>query len=140
MSKFVKIALLALAAFLVLGFSVTANAGKPDKQQMIMSSPIYGELHYCSMVWLNPDTPDLERKATITLHGWASTLVWTDFVFLYDFPFAFNTFDNYSTYCKIEWVGQPSDIRATLCTTELFDVLATDPLERTGVSGCVELR
>ena len=47
MSRLTRFALLTMAAFLVMGFSATANAAKYDKPQVIRSAGIPGYWHGC---------------------------------------------------------------------------------------------
>ena len=49
MSKFAKFALLTLAAFLLIGFSITAVAAKPDKNHTLTGAPLFGNGIYCAV-------------------------------------------------------------------------------------------
>jgi hypothetical protein len=130
MSKFAKYALLAPAAFLVLGFSITASAGNPwlaDKEQLINSGPIYGQFPIC-MVTNTTDSAvyvDIEMTWSLvsTMVSGASTPAGLNshpsgeievpangVAIHYAFPNELAIL-----YCTIGWDGRPGEIRGTLC-------------------------
>jgi len=132
MFKFARITLLALAAFFVLGFSITANAEPPwlaDKEQMMKSAPLKGVSFRCmannqtdstiEVTWhfvekegtFEPHSPsDIDAGHTVTAN-WGSELK--------------------TIHCAISWVGRASDFRATFC--------AYETTARTRTTGCLEL-
>ena len=116
MSKYAKFTLLTLAAFLVLGFSITVNAAPPwledNKPQMMKSAPLSGTSFYChgtnqtdstiSVTWefveKNGDSVPLTGPID---PGNTSTLQWGP--------------GSKIVHCVISWEGQPSDFRASFC-------------------------
>jgi hypothetical protein len=129
MSRFTKSALLLLAGFIFLGFSITVNAKPPflDKEQLINSGPIYGQFPIC-MVTNTTDSAvyvDMEITWSLvsTMSGGVSTPtglnsnpsgeieVPANGVALH---FAFPT-DESIGYCTIGWEGGPGEIRGTFC-------------------------
>ena len=131
MSKFAKITLLTLAAFLVLGFSITAYAAKPDKPQVISSAPLHGSSFWCTA--LNLTDHDVEitinmigftgaPNSTTTTRAGGRSVTWGG-------GGNFTIPDN--VYCTVEWVGAPTDIRGSLCS---FGTAA-----HSDGTGCLEL-
>jgi hypothetical protein len=138
MSKFEKITLLALAVFLVLGFSITANAGNPwlkDKEQTITSAPLRGLAVVCRAVNITDETilvdfnlyytafapvpasiPDVEL-APKEAEGWYVT--------------ATTITEPTSMFCTVSWEGQPGDVKGSICAFEI-----NDPEPQQGI-GCL---
>jgi hypothetical protein len=126
MFKFAKITLLALAAFLVLGFSITVNAGKPTQNQTMMSAPLHGnllftcvatnltdramsaEFHYINESGVDygsgcPEDCDPADKISIAA-GETGKTSWLAVASTGEIA-----------HCVINWVGDPNDLRASFC-------------------------
>ena len=132
MFKYAKITLLTLVAFLLLGFTITANASPPwlgDKDQMIMSSPLLGYFSSCTVVWLNDD-PGAISVVDVHFQGKENSNSFNNYPMPYNDPIAFIGGNLVTGYCTVKWFGQPSDVRATFCQWDT----AND------INGCVELR
>jgi hypothetical protein len=117
MSWFAKFVLLILAAFFLVGSSITAAGPKPDKVYTFTSAPLLGEGVYC----VAANTTD----AAIAIHmdiykGDGSKLI-----------------DNYSwtldaknirgngghiggtaAFCVLSWEGQKGDLKAIFCSQQ----------------------
>ena len=129
MSKFAKITLLALAAFLLLGFSFTVSAKPPflDKEQLINSGPIYGQFPIC-MVTNTTDSAvyvDIEMTWSLVKDMVSGASTPTGLIsdpsgeievpangvaIHYSFPTEMAIL-----YCTIGWEGSRGEIRGTLC-------------------------
>jgi hypothetical protein len=117
MSRFTKLALLTLAAILVLGFSISVNAGRPDGLQTLTSAPLWGDGGVCTVanlsdrdievtweIWLPDGTQvALAGNATETVEAYKQSAN------------GGSTFGT-STYCRVTWQGTPDDLRASYCT------------------------
>jgi len=116
MSKYAKIALLAQAAFLVLGFSVTANAAPPwltDQEQVIYSAPLAGKYAECMVTNTTDRTIEVSFEFADSGGGtWPSG----SFFLVPGFP-GVTPFLSLSHvfvhFCKVSWLGQPGEIRAS---------------------------
>ena len=119
MSKYAKIALLTLAAVLLLGFTITTNAAPPwleDREQLIVSAPLWGDYSTCMVTNTTDSTIDV--IFTIIDHGggiWDSIALsvhpgYYPREFDYEAPPAIHLH-----MCKVSWLGQPGDIRASYC-------------------------
>ena len=115
MSKFTKITLLALAAFLVLGFSITANAAKPDKNHTLTGAPLFGNGVYCAVanmteeaiavnwdIYLSDGSKVLDDGYTVDAHaiGGNGTAI-----------------PPTAAYCVVSWYGQKG-LRGTFCSQQ----------------------
>ena len=117
MFKYAKITLLALAAFLVLGFSITVNAAKPDRQHEMTTPPLRGILITCNASNLTAeplevyfDLPNQDGDITQGLSTIPAGSVggWTQ-----------SNSQMYSwTYCTLSWYGQKDDVKGTICVLE----------------------
>ena len=129
MSRFAKITLLTLAAFLLLGFTLTVNAKPPvDKERLINSGPIYGEFPICMVTNTTDSAVYVDIEMTWSLvkdmtSGGVSTptglksdpsgeieVPANGVAIHYSFPT-----DLAILYCTIGWDGRPGEIRGTLC-------------------------
>jgi hypothetical protein len=116
MSKFAKITLLTLAAFLVLGFSIAANAAKPEFNQVLRSAPIPG-LSGFSCAATNLSDSEIEINIVITSStGFVETNEYVDVdAGLTEQERA----DGPGTFrCTINWTGNPNDFVASFCSYE----------------------
>ena len=121
MFKYAKITLLILAAFLVLGFSITVNAAKPPSEQIINSGPIYGYSTNC-MASNTTDRPiEIAVDTTYALiqgsgvykHNQTTwTLTANGGMHL---NIAFDVSGQIIAHCNIRWIGHPGEVRATMC-------------------------
>ena len=114
MSKYAKITLLTLVAFVLFGFSSTIYAAKTAKGQVITSAPIIGPSNTCSLtnvsgrginavitIYSFNNDPVTENKEVL-IGGWAYTVL------------SYGT-SNDIAYCEIRWAGEPDDFRASFC-------------------------
>ena len=112
MSKFAKFALLTLAAFFVLGFSITATAAKPDKNHTLTSAPLFGDGVYCVVANTTEEAIDVHwdiyfadgskvvnAEYTVEAH----TISGTGGAYV-------------AAYCVVSWYGQKDDVRGTFCS------------------------
>ena len=113
MSRITKIVLLTMAAFLVLGFSVTAYADKPDKPQVMRSAAIPGYWHNCNA------TNIADREIFVTWKLLSESgfeqddkTEWIPAGETYSLVRITGTFSR----CVISWVGQPGEIRGSFCS------------------------
>jgi len=116
MSKFAKITLLALAAFLVLGFLITANAAPPwleDREQSLVSAPLWGNFSTCNVTNISDRT--IQVTFTVTDTGGREES---------DGPYPLSpggmgaapfNLEGSVHICEISWLGQPGDVRAAYC-------------------------
>ena len=117
MSKFAKFTLLALAAFLLLGFSITANAAKPDKQHVLTTPPMRGVLITCNAsnltaepleVYFDLPNQDGDSKQGLSIIPAGAVVGWTQ---------SNNQWTSW-TYCTLSWFGQKDDVKGTICLHE----------------------
>lgn len=121
MSKKVNLALLTLAAFLVLGFSLTVNAEKPkpDKLQTLTSAPLWGDELYCNA--LNMTAQDIDLHAEIILSDGVTKIVDVNETVSPKVVFTRGYISNTAGYCVVSWWGQKSDFRASFCGVTIND-------------------
>lgn len=124
MFRKISITLLTLVAFFVFGFSVTANAKPPfleDSPQMVVSPILWGAHFTCNVS--NISDIDLELDIQYIRRDGLEGIA------LFSIPVVpleatgtnFNYMDQQQTpiveafYCKVSWVGQPTDVTASFC-------------------------
>lgn len=114
MSKFAKFTLLILVAFLLLGFSIAANAAKPDKQHELTTPPVRGVMVTCNASNLTADplevyfdlpNQDGDIKQGLSTIPAGEVGGWTQM----------NNMNTSWTYCTLSWYGQKGDVKGTIC-------------------------
>ena len=117
MFKYAKFTLLILVAFLLLGFSITANAAKPDKDHVLTTPPVRGVLVTCNasnLTEVDLDVYfDLPNQDGDFKEGWSTipageVVGWTQH----------NNMMTSWTYCTLSWHGQKDDVEGTICLHE----------------------
>ena len=115
MSKFGKITLLLLAAFFVFGFSISAIAARPDKQQTLMSAPLSSYGIYC----LVANTTEEEIAVDMVIYISTGPVVDTTHYAPAKQVLGAGDAVNFTPgYCVVSWNGQKGDVSATLCAQE----------------------
>jgi hypothetical protein len=125
MSKKANITLLTLAAFLLLGFSIAANAAPPwlaDKPQFIASAPLMSWAYRCAVT--NHADVDVEYELDVLDHMGESILQPPEDPVTTTIAAGRTLFvggftaeeDAGLRYCTVRWVGQSGDLRASFCT------------------------
>jgi len=138
MSKFAKITLLTLAAFLLLGFSITVNAAKPAQGQEMMSAPIeHNGFFTCMATNLSDRQIDVTfryigqdgfnyGKGCTSCNQFLPVTIdsgdtgHTSWVPPGSFPGNIN-----AAHCVINWEGKPNDVRASFCVLKFTAELAS---------------
>lgn len=128
MSKKLYITLLILVSFLVLGFSITANAAKPNSEQYLVSAPLYAGGFLCSASNLT----DSDRNVTFTFFydGYTPESFTPPPISPGSSRHAIGVPPSIATtYCIVEWFGKPGDVKASICgyfgldLTQIFSCL-----------------
>jgi hypothetical protein len=111
--------LLTLAAFFVLGFSITANAAKPtgEREQSISTPPLGGYMVSCNVT--NSKSYDLSPTFEIVDAQGVVLSTWTPVAGLR----AYNNAGwggpiNSTSYCRVSWFGLADDIKVAICSYE----------------------
>ena len=125
MSKFSKITLLAVAAFLLLGFSITAIAAKPDKVHTLTSAPLISHGVYCLVVNTTEEIITIDLNVYNTAGLLAGGTVDVD---PSQSRFSGNGGEvkGSPAYCVVGWYGQKGDVRATFCAQDDQENIITD--------------
>ena len=114
MSKYAKITLLTLAAFILFGFSSTIYAAKTAKEQVITSAPIIGRSNSCQLT----NVSGRGINAVVTIYSFNNDLVTENKpVLIGGWAFiakSYGTLNDFA-YCEIRWAGEPGDFRASFC-------------------------
>ena len=114
MSKFAKFALLTLAAFFVLGFSITATAAKPDKDQTLTGAPLFGDGVYCVVANTTEEAIAVHWDIYLSDGSKVVDVGWT-----VDAHTILGTGGTYTAaYCVVSWSGQKGDLRGTFCAEQ----------------------
>jgi hypothetical protein len=116
MTRFTKTVLL-IAVALLLGFSISASAAKSDKEQLLVSPPLWGIAFMCHAN--NLSDADLEiTLAYVGNSGFYDELKRTikvGEIFYFEMP------ATGPLYCTVKWEGQPGDVRASFCSYSAGD-------------------
>ena len=122
MSRFTKFTLLTLAAFLVLGFSITANAAKPDKLQVMRSAAVTGYYHICNAT--NVSGRNIE--VTFKIYHHTGTFQTQSDEVLAGYTLSYPVADSATSRCELSWWGQPDEFIASYC-----NYFGADPADTT---------
>ena len=125
MFKYAKIMLLALAAFLLLGFTITANAAKPDKPQLITSAPIIGHAFTCQFI--NQTDHEIHLSGVISIQDHDPVLFDPVGDISGGVMFKFSTSPDTQwklANCALTWNGAPGDFKASICAYTYWDAVS----------------
>ena len=116
MSKFAKFALLTLAAFLLIGFSITAVAAKPDKNHTLAGAPLFGNGIYCAVANMTEEA--IAVNWDIYLSDGSKVLDDTYTVDAHAIGAAGDSIPPTAAYCVVSWHGQKGDLLGTFCSQQ----------------------
>jgi hypothetical protein len=120
MSKINKSALLALAAFFIVGSSIAVAGPKPDKLYTLTSVPVWGDGVTC----VAANTTEEPIVLHMDVYRADGVKVVDDYAWILDAHMSSGNGGPTGTlsYCVISWEGQKGDVTASICS--LWDTQA----------------
>jgi len=121
MSRFTRYALLILAAFFVLGFSIAATAKPPfldDQPQTVQTPALPATVAYC----INSNLTDSDLEITARFLGENGAQIGADSKTLAsgETYSAFALSSGEAIRCEVSWIGRPSDLKTSFCNEWSF--------------------